>query len=347
MKPFKYVLKSLFNNAVIIEGRKRKWIESFILFIIAMIIALIPSTVSGATIKGSAIINANSNGVDEGLRYFSETMHNKNMSLKIKAENKTKIITIIENGEEKWGDDPYCFNNRDEDKYFFYERFDREYNDDGYVDKKIERLRVYLSIDLDAKAVGEKIKNIQSQETSETNPVSSFLIIGKTNSYLCLYSKSVEKWSNPTAARYITYDRFDDGQEVMTSPSYYSIKETENHKKEYLEKWGNFINVGYTSTKISSVFSQMGIFAAINVLVSLFMTLMIFIVTRGKRNPYRDYKFVEAMKIVGIASLAPSIISAIVGFILPAYSSMLFMILLGIRIMWLTSKNLNPAIEKK
>ena len=334
MKPFKYVLKSLFNNSVIVEGRKRKWIESFIVFCIAMIIALIPTVISIASIKGSSIITANSNAVDEGLIYFSETMKNKEMSFKIKDDLNTKII-VIEESSEKWGEDPNCFNNRDKDRYFFYERSDRTYNEDGsYKNENVERLRVYLSIDLDNNGLSEKVKALQSQDTT---PITSFLIIGKTSSFLAVYDKKAESWDKPDSTRYLTYDRFESGQEVISSF-------TGTHS---LDSWSDFIDTAYTSTKITSLFTQIGIYASINLIVALFATLMIFILTRGKRNPYRDCKFTEAMKMVGIASLTPSIISALAGFILPGSSSMLFMFILAMRIVWLTSRNLSPVIDVK
>ncbi|MCH5180545.1 MAG: hypothetical protein J1F32_04990 [Erysipelotrichales bacterium] len=330
MKPFRYVLKSLFNNSVIIEGRKRKWIESFIIFVLAMIIALIPTVVTIASVKGSALLDANSNGVDEGLKYFSETMNKKQIKFKIKEENKEKVITI-EESDFKWGEndndtDGYYFNNRGEDNYFIYERYDG--------DKRVERLRVYQLINLDANAFSDKIESIRNQSI-ETTPTSSFMAIGKTSSYLCVYSKASESWASPIAARFLTYDRFEDGQEVISS-----------YVGEHsLNNWKEFIDTSYTSTKITSLFTQVGIYAALNFGISLFMAIMVFIITRGKNNPYRDYKFIEAIKIVSVASLTPSIIAALIGFILPAYSTMLFMVILGVRIMWLTSKNLNPAIR--
>ncbi len=337
MKPFRYVLKSLFNNSVIIEGRKRKWIESFIIFIIAMIVALIPSIVTIASVKGSSILSSNANGADEGLVYFSETMKEKNIKFEIKEEDGTKIITMND-PDNNWANsnDPEHFYAPDSYQYFFYERSDRIIEEDGtYSDKLVQRLRVYLALDLNSDDFNKKVSEIQAQEITAIG-ISSFLIIGKTECFLCVYSKNAESWSSPFATRYMKYDRFKNG-EVMSSY-------TGEHS---LSNWKEFIDVGYKSTKIVTLFTQVGIYAAINVIISLFMVLMIFIITRGKHNPYRDYKFVEAMKIVGVASLSPAILSALIGFIFPSFSTMLFMVMLGIRIMWLTSRNLNPSIQQQ
>lgn len=312
MNTFRYLLKSLFNNSVILEGRKRKFIESFFVFVIAMIIALVPSIVSIASIKGSAIIESGSNAVDEGLRDFSKTMNEKEIKFTIKDDGEEKIITI--NDLDKWnfGD------------YYSYKRFDG--------DKYIERFRVYLEINSDNSIISEKVKAIQSQDDKDPVPsLTSYLIIGKTCSYLCLYAKNAEGWKTPSASRFLQYDRFEDGQEVMSS----YIGE------HSLNNWKAFIDTGYASTKVVTLFTQIGIYAAINAGSTLLMGLMIFFVTRGKKNPYRDYKFIEAFKIVGIASLSPSIISAIIGFIAPSLSPLLYMFTIGLRSMWMTSKNLS------
>lgn len=323
MKPFKYILKSLFNNAVILEGRKRKWYEAFVVFLLAMIVALVPTVVSIASVKGSEILESNTNSVDIALVEFSKTINEEGIKLVVEENEDTKSLAI--NDASKW--------NRD---YYSYKRLDDN--------TSVERLRVYLLLDKNSEEVAKKITDLQSQvynpeseNEQDKTPISSFFVLGKDSGYLCVYAKNAKAWNSPSSARYITYDNFEGGQEVISS----FVGE------HALDNWKTFINKGYSHTKVISLFRQLGIFAGINILVSLFMALMIFIVTRGKRNPYRDYKFSEALKIVGVASLAPALISLLLGFILPQqYAAMIFMVLLGIRIMWLSSRNLNPVAQQ-
>lgn len=323
MKPIKYIFKSLFNNAVILEGRKRKWYESFIVFLLAMIVALVPTVVSISSIKGSEILESNTNSVETALVEFSRTINEEGIKLVVKENGEVKNLTI--NDTNKW-----------DKEYYSYTHYDG--------DKSVERLRVYLLLDSDSEEIAKKITDLQAQvynpeseNEQEKTPISSFFVLGKESGYLCVYAKNAKAWNSPSSARYITYDNFENGQEVISSF-------VGDHA---LDNWKTFINKGYSHTKVVSLFRQLGIFAGINVLVSLFMSLMIFIVTRGKRNPYRDYKFSEALKIVGIASLSPALISLLLGFILPQqYATMIFMVLLGIRIMWLSSRNLNPVVQQ-
>lgn len=64
--------------------------------------------------------------------------------------------------------------------------------------------------------------------------------------------------------------------------------------------------------------------------------------TRGKKNPFREIKFIETMKMIGVAALCPAIISCLVGFIMPGYAPLLFMLTLGMRVMWMSTKTLSP-----
>lgn len=324
MKPIKYIFKSLFNNSLIIEGRKRKGLEALIVFILAMIIALIPSTVSIASVKGSAFMNSNINGVDTALVEFSKEMNTKGIKFTVAQEEKQRVLNVSQDDMTKWD---YA------DGYFKTEGYDGE--------KLKERLRVYLMADKTTDDITEKVKALQAQtydaekEVSNENvPMVSYMIIGKDITYISIYTKSATEWKSPTATRYFNYNSVDTGEIIS------------NYTGEHaLENWKTFFDKGYQSIKVNTLFAQIGLLAGINALVSLFMALMIFIFTRGKKNPFRDYKFTEALKIVGIASLAPSLLACLFGFILPQqFSTMAFMILLGIRIMWMTSKNLNPAV---
>jgi len=71
---------------------------------------------------------------------------------------------------------------------------------------------------------------------------------------------------------------------------------------------------------------------------------MIFILTRGKRNPFRIYTFWETQKISYWASFTPSLLALIFGFIFTEYAVMIFVMLIGVRIMWMSMKSLKPAM---
>ena len=70
--------------------------------------------------------------------------------------------------------------------------------------------------------------------------------------------------------------------------------------------------------------------------------LVVFLLTRGKRNPFRVYTFWETQKIAYWAGVAPALLSLALGFLLTQFSLMLFIFLFGMRLMWLSMKTMRP-----
>lgn len=329
VKTIKYIFKTLVNNSVIVENRKRKWYQALIIFLVALILSLVPTIVSVASIKGSSIIETGTQSLDEGLIAFSSAVHEKGIVFKVtdnsdaKAHYK-KIITI--NDPQLWKDN-------------FADGF--EYSrKDGSVDVKRLVVNYYDKNESELTEELNKIRNRvydkNSLKVEEREPIVSQMLIGRETSYILVYAKNAESWSKYSAVRTLNYRDFQSNDEVISS--YVGDNAIKN--------WISFINTGYGNIKTSSVFAQIGIFAGINIAVAFFMALVLFIITRGKRNPNRDIKFIETIKIVGVASLAPALLSCLFGFLIPAYATMMFMMLLGLRIMWMASKCLSPYAQQ-
>ena len=102
MEHIKYAWKTLFNNAAVYEGRKRKWYEAFIIFLLAIIIALIPTLVNVSGVKGSAILTSNTNNIDIALKDFSNDLSTKGIKFVVKANEDTKAsakkVLVLESG---------------------------------------------------------------------------------------------------------------------------------------------------------------------------------------------------------------------------------------------------------
>jgi len=74
----------------------------------------------------------------------------------------------------------------------------------------------------------------------------------------------------------------------------------------------------------------------------LLMGLLVFILTRGKKNMFNYLSWWTCMKISWYACLTPGIIGLILGFIIANQSLMIFVLCVGLRIMWLSMKQLRP-----
>lgn len=94
-------------------------------------------------------------------------------------------------------------------------------------------------------------------------------------------------------------------------------------------------------TTVNTMLLYLGIYAAL----IFFLGLMIFLLTRGKNNPFRYIKFFTSQKIAWWAAFTPAVLALILGFLLGTSNvigQMAFIVLASIRIMWLSMRQLRP-----
>ena len=106
--------------------------------------------------------------------------------------------------------------------------------------------------------------------------------------------------------------------------------------------WKVLIRQLYNQTRLKAAGFQLGIMSAINVGIVLIMGFMIWVLTRGKNNPYRIFNVWECYKIVAWSALTPAILTSGLGFLIKTFASTIFPLLLGVRVMWLSMKSLRP-----
>jgi hypothetical protein len=131
------------------------------------------------------------------------------------------------------------------------------------------------------------------------------------------------------------------------------LSTTSSHGKEYssssdslatqtLASWKEIFADGYETTKNTSAWSMSGIFFAVYVGLALILGLTVFLMTRGKSNPFRIYTFWECQKIAYWASFAPALLG-LIGFAFPAYAQLIYIFLFGLRVMWMSMRSLRPV----
>lgn len=114
--------------------------------------------------------------------------------------------------------------------------------------------------------------------------------------------------------------------------------------KETLAGWKSMMQAAYDSTRVSVGWEWTGIFGAIFVGLALFLGLSVWLMTRGKNNPFNIYTFWESQKIAWWASLTPGVLAMILAFIFSstAFTMMFYIFLYGMRIMWMSMRSLRP-----
>ena len=76
------------------------------------------------------------------------------------------------------------------------------------------------------------------------------------------------------------------------------------------------------------------------------MGLMMFLLTRGKNNPNRGLTFFITCKIDAWITFTPALLGMILGFIWNAAAGLGFIVLIGLRTMWLSMRQLSPTQQQ-
>lgn len=371
MKHFTFIFKSLYKNDYCIDGgRKYKWWVALIFFFLSTIISVIPITTSLFTQDAGLLITSATYDIDKGFVSFIEQLNKDNITLTfhnsiLDSNFDTTKSAYLEMGNT-WTDKIYTFtqelsiedttndnnsstSNSDEGSSISVNQ--RVKN--SYTQKEIEYFHVFL-IDVDKEGLTDRIKtvllgnnptlkdedgNYIKPDESNTNykATCSFLIIGKESYALYKYGANyTSTYVNPTSAIVSSYSnvKVRTLNDLLISGSF----------SNSVENIAQFIRDSYYPTVVYNSSISLSIYLTINITMIFLMGLVLFIMTRGKQNPFRIYKFHECLKISCWESFSPAVLSLILGFIMPSsgLAAFFFALLLGLRTMWLGMKNLRP-----
>ena len=115
-----------------------------------------------------------------------------------------------------------------------------------------------------------------------------------------------------------------------------------SHKNTIYNNWVEVYNKAFISQKTYNVLVSTFLFFGIYIALLIIMGLLLWLLTRGKNNVFNYLKFMDTEKMAWWASLAPGILAMIVGFIFNNFAQMAFIILIGLRTMWMAMKQLRP-----
>lgn len=308
MKTFKLILKSLIsNNACIEGGRKKPWYFAAIMFFLSMIFAILPLFVQTMNTKGDDVFANYAYGADVATLRFNEHLENEGLKMYVKTSGETKFISC-------------------EDSAGLAKNVDfHHYLPDGVTPD----FNIYYRSEMNQEEFNILLGD---QKTSTIFFYQDRIILHLVN----LETKAVIKdMVCQNAAKYM-----EEGRSVNDLLS----KETDATARlnETFANWKLFIRDAYNFTRLTAVWQTCAIMGGINAGITLFMGLMIFILTRGKNNPYRLFNLWETQKMSWWAAITPSILALGLGFLIPRFANILFPMLIGIRVMWLSMKSLRP-----
>ncbi len=337
------------NEMCIKAGREYPWYTPIILAVCSVLITLVPSFVNTMWVNmGDSVLGTSSvGGVENGLANFQSALKAANASVKITDDG--RLVVSDETKKAVYnagtGDDQY-YEYRDTvtDEPVLRVQFSSDFVDSSYLDALSKNTIKSSTTVTDSEGVTSEV----ADAVSTTYRV-SILVFKDTGFSMAVYNRRINVSTNSTSALVnYSYDRLA-GKDLLTLTPSMSLTESPAEyvaavKKNYQE----FITLGYETTKVTLAWRNVGILAGINAGVILLLGLVLFLVTRGKRNPYRIITFWQCQKIGYWAAPAPAILALGLGFLLSSTSGLsslsmfMFLFLYGLRIMWTSMKAFSP-----
>ena len=109
--------------------------------------------------------------------------------------------------------------------------------------------------------------------------------------------------------------------------------------------YNEIFNEVYLTSKNKTFWTYCGIFYGVYLVLVVFMGLMLFLLSRGKNNPMNYLTFWTTFKMACWSTLAPAVLAMVLGFLLASYATLFFIILYGLRIMWMSMRQLRPMAQ--
>ena len=302
----KLFLQSLISNNACIDGaRKKPWYAAIIIFLISIVLSVVPSTVLELKNHADKNFDSTTYGLREASYEFANYIKETpdNIFYVVKEDKKTSRLVA---------DETIVFNRFNEQK--------------GYVDYVFR-----YSTNEHAEAYVNQFKEA----------CASYVIFTEDSVYISILDQN-----NPDPAKpIIRFSCINAYKKLDRNDLKTFLKEEATLTESVNSTWANFkglIRKLYNQTRLRSAGVQLGVTSAINATIVLIMGFMVWILTRGKNNPYRLFTVWHGFATGFWAAFTPALLTLGLGFLIKNFASMMFPLLTGVRIMWLTMKSLRP-----
>jgi hypothetical protein len=343
MKTLKLIFQSLFSNAPIMEAKNQPWYLALIIFMVSILLATYPTYTQINNREGSNFLSGNTYSIENALVEFSETLKEENVGLVItnRIEAETTIAELDNQGTE-WKS-VFTETLVDYPNFPFFQ----------YTVNNQVRLRVFYQNKNSDEDTGAFANALLALPIGDDR-IGSFLLLGKAAVYMYVYNPAALTANTATGEGFITafsgtYDAIPPGTSlgnfVLTDVDGNTINTNDLvlYTRVVFDNWLNFFDQSFAYSKSVLLLAQTGLTFVVNAIMALLMSLVIFIMTRGKNNPNKHFKFSDTMKIGAWALLAPALLTIVAGALFPEFAGTAFVLFVGLRLMWLSSRYLRPV----
>lgn len=357
---------SLFSNQRAIDAaRHNPWWVAVIIFILSVFLPLIPILTQGFTSAGSDLFNVRTYNFDVTGTALVMDMAEKDVKLLVLEEpdGSKKLVDQDRTWENTYGTDikdnkiQYSYVNSNTNQYdllAFYTNIKGE--DFVKLNNDIATRRYIVGSKDIYVAPAEGSSTSSSEATSDSSSSEEKPIETYTPNYILMNPETfVLQIFKPNTTQPFTqvfgdYTAVKAGTMIKDLAIVNSLTpslDNAAYMDGVFNNWKSFLDDSFLANRNHSTMTMSLIASAIFAVLGFFMGLMIFLLTRGKRNMFaKILNFGVCQKIQAWSMFTPSILGMIFGFLLPAQGSiMFFIIFLGVRIMWMSMKQLRPQIR--
>ena len=366
--------KSLIKNDAAVESAKTiPGYVPIIVSIIAVFLPVIPLMVSTGNTYGSQFLKSQTYNLD---RYNTDallSLKEQGYEFEIKGGEllrfKDGALDPVTAEQEAKPMDEYIVNIDDDTKEIKYQFFYSESTNSG--ENKIKNFvnaitnttyltgTTYLKDSGDAETVinARQAEMADGKEYKPTYYRPTFLVLYKNGIYTHLTKEGTSERVTTVAGDWKHTEEGTKLLERLLSVETYdlaNVTERDNNNEFLLlrdldytagvqKNMNKLYDETYLTSKRNNFLMYTFVFYGIYLVLVFFMGLMMFLLTRGKKNPMNYMSFWLCTKIAMWATISPAVLALILGFMLTNFATMFFIILYGVRVMWLSMRQLRPA----
>ncbi|MGA0097549.1 MAG: hypothetical protein ACO3H6_03135 [Bacilli bacterium] len=343
MKTLKLIFNSLFSNAPVMEARNQPWYIALALFIASILLATYPTFNAINDREGSAFLSGNTYSIENGLVAFTEALDTEDVDLVVikDSSGEEESFQLVNQGSA-WNS-AFTTTLEDEPNFPFF-----AFNVNNQL-----RLRVFYQGDQTNEASNEFINRLLVLEAGD-DAIGTFLFLGTETVYMYVYNPNGLSEGTVNGEGFLTafsgtYHEIEPGTNLVNfarvdiNGNAINNANVTTYVDEVFANWLNFFDLSFAYTKSVLILAQSGLTLVVNALMAFLMSVVIFIMTRGKTNPNRHFKFGETMKIGAWSLFSPALLTIVAGALFPEFAGTAFVLFVGLRLMWLSSRYLRPV----
>ena len=342
------------NDAIVSVATSTKWFWSIILFVLSAIISVIPITVQTSQTQGNTYING---GVSDAFCYGLDDYVNNSTDEQSIIFTKDGLLDGATKNSQRYNSF-YMQGDASKNVYkplFSYERNGSNMLDNYVVSDGIEDLNVVIenitnsNTNYGDATEAEDMELKASLEDLKYTRTSSFILFTRNAVYSRTYKSSTASTSLSGNFNHLV-EAFPslEGRNTFTlkdvlTNNVSTTASISEKQDAYLDNFKKFSDYAYIDQRTKQTWVSFGIYIGINGGLMLIMGLVTFLMTRGKNNPNTSINFLECFSMAFWAGLSPAVLSLILGFLVPSFGMMTFLMFYSFRIMFLSMRHLRPA----